>query len=84
MLNSITKILDNLPFSVMARKEVFAHPNVDSELAGYNGTFHDALAAGKTISTYTENEQHAVTLFDIDAVFRWGLNSLQSDIFLQT
>jgi len=57
--------LDQLPFSVIARKETFAHPNFDLQLEGFNGTFFDALSAGKTVATYTDTEKHAVTLFDI-------------------
>ena len=68
LLNSLSRILDQLPFCVMARKEVYYHPllPVDHPCRWENGVCGDfvkAVKENKVLATYTDNEDHAISLF---------------------
>jgi len=65
MINSVTEILKQLPFSVLARKEIYHHPFCKIYLPGICGEFGEATKDEKVLSCKAPGEEHAVVIYDI-------------------
>ena len=84
-MNSLTQIMDQLPFSVKARKEVYHHPLLPvghparSE-DGVCGDFVKAIGEQKVLATYNDNKDHAVSMFDVSTKFNFSTFSSQNII----
>ena len=66
IMPSISSIINQMPFTVAARKELYAHPEEVLNLSGLSGTFYDAVRNNKTVATFvTFPEPHAMALFNI-------------------
>ena len=65
-MSSITSILNQLPFNVAARKEVYSNPKLTVNLPGMSGTFNDALGNRKVLATFVwDPYSHSMVIYDI-------------------
>ena len=67
MLNSVTEILNKLPFDAISRKEIYYHPLCDVYFPGICGDLGVAIKDEKVLScsvTYSGGD-HAVVIYDV-------------------
>ena len=67
-MSSVTSILNQLPFKVAARKEVYFNPTLTYQvsLPGMSGTFKDAVVNRKVLATFVSYpSSHSMVIYDI-------------------